>query len=75
MALILWVPLGELKELCEFLNNNGHQNTITNYCSLQGVRWKFIPEQAPHFGSLWEAEVKLFKCHFRKIVGEVKLHR
>ena len=63
----------ELKELYEFLKDNDHQEAITNYCSLQNIRWKFTPEHAPHFGGLWEAAVKSFKGHFRKIVGEVRL--
>ena len=46
---------------------------LSNYCSHQGIRWKFTPEHAPHFGGLWEASVKSFKQHLRKIVGEVKL--
>ena len=27
----------------------------------------------PHFGGLWEASVKSFKQHLRRVVGEVKL--
>ena len=29
---------------------------------------------APHFDGLWEAAVKTFKVHFRKVVCEVKLN-
>ena len=63
----------ELKELYLFLNESKTRDAITDYCSLQGICWKFTPEQARHFGGLWEAAVKSFKGHFRKIVGEVKL--
>ena len=47
----------ELKELDHFLNNSKTRDAITNYCSFQGIHWKFTPEQAPHFGGLWEEAV------------------
>ena len=32
-----------------------------------------MPEQATHFGGLWEASVKCFKQHLIRVVGETKL--
>ena len=32
-----------------------------------------MPEHAPHFGGLWEAAVKSFKLHLRRVVGEARL--
>ena len=46
---------------------------ITQHCTAQDVMWKFMPEHAPHFGGHWEAVVKSFRAHLRKIMGKVRL--
>ena len=63
----------ELKELYVHLRATETQGFITAFCSQQGIEWCFTPEHAPHFGGLWEAAVKSFKHHFKRIVGSVKL--
>ncbi len=52
-------------EWTEFLEEQKAQNDIPDGC--------FIPERAPHFGSLWELAVKSMKVHLRRFVGNVKL--
>ena len=63
----------ELKEMYEFLNKQRTQGDISDFCSIQNIVWKFIPERTPHFGGLWEAAVKSMKFHFKQIVGDTKL--
>ena len=63
----------ELKEMCNFLGELKTQQAISEFCSLQSIEWKFIPERSPHFGGLWESAVKSMKTHFRRIVGDTKL--
>lgn len=39
----------------------------------EGIRWRFNPPAAPHFGRIWEAAVKSLKHHLRRVVGNAKL--
>ena len=63
----------ELKELVKFLESQQTRREVSAFCSVQKIQWQFIPEHAPHFGGPWEAAVKSFKSHLRKVVGSVKL--
>ena len=47
---------------------------VHGFCTSNRITWKFIPERAPHFGGLWEAEVKSFKSHLKKVLGMATLN-
>ena len=49
------------------------QGVISQFCSIQGISWKFIPERAPNFGGLWKSAVKSMKIHLRRVNSDVKL--
>ena len=63
----------ELKEFIAFFQNQKTQGLISEFCAIQNITWKFIPERTPHFGGLWEAAVKSMKTHLKRVVGETKL--
>ena len=62
--------VGAVKEIKKLVSNA----EMSDYCSHQGIHWKFAPEHAPHFGGLWEAAVKSIKQHLRRLTGKAKLY-
>ncbi|XP_033362368.1 uncharacterized protein LOC117240438 [Bombus vosnesenskii] len=57
------------RELYELLKSDDHIEKVITFLANKQIEWHFIPPHSPHFGGLWEAAVKPFKYHFRRIVG------
>ncbi|XP_075153596.1 uncharacterized protein LOC142227128 [Haematobia irritans] len=53
-----------------FLRNTSSE--IVQSYSNNGLNWHFNPAGAPHMGGLWEAGVKSFKHHFRRITFNLR---
>lgn len=58
-----------LQELYKLIASSEYNQTMTNELANRGIEWKLIPPAAPHFGGLWESNVKSVKTHIHKIVG------
>ncbi|XP_055944621.1 uncharacterized protein LOC129975584 [Argiope bruennichi] len=61
----------ELQRLFKMVNNP--DESLSGYMSNENVKWKFLPPRAPNFGGLWEAGVRSFKFHLKRVVGGQKL--
>lgn len=59
----------ELRELHDLLQSDDHKEKVTAFLADKQIEWRFIPPHSPHFGGLWEAAVKSFKRHLRRVVG------
>ncbi|XP_078051699.1 uncharacterized protein LOC144477832, partial [Augochlora pura] len=48
----------------------GANKTVNEFAVDKCITWHFDPPLTPHFGGIWEAAVKSFKHHFRRVLGE-----
>ncbi|GFX23632.1 integrase catalytic domain-containing protein [Trichonephila clavipes] len=46
---------------------------VSSFLSTKGVYCKFLPPKSPNFGGIWEAGVKSFKFHAKRIIGKLAL--
>lgn len=60
---------GADRELQESFARLRSDTSVLAQLANDSVNWHFISAAAPHFGGLWEAGVRSFKHHFRRIVG------
>ncbi|XP_066596904.1 uncharacterized protein [Prorops nasuta] len=63
----------QLRELNALFNSEQYKEGVGKYASEHRITWHFIPPVSPHFGGLWESTVKLFKNHFKRVVGDALL--
>ena len=61
----------ELQTLFAFINSN--QSSIKKELATSEIEWNFIPARSPHFGGIWEAQIKSIKRHLLKTIGDTIL--
>ncbi|XP_063994422.1 uncharacterized protein LOC135171779 [Diachasmimorpha longicaudata] len=61
----------EIKELYALARATDHNERIHKHLADQGITWHFIPPLSPHQGGLWEAGVKSFKYHLKRICDDL----
>lgn len=63
----------ELEEVYALMRTAKMQTAVNHYCTNDRINWHFSPARAPHFGGIWEAAVKSFKFHLRRITNKLVL--
>ncbi|XP_029670169.1 uncharacterized protein LOC115239664 [Formica exsecta] len=56
-----------------FAVSSPEQRAIVRQLAADRITWRFNPPSAPHFGGIWEAAVKSFKHHLRRVLGDATL--
>lgn len=64
---------GAEKELSQVFVNKQNRDVIFNCLAMEGVTWNFIPPLSPHWGGLWESNIKNVKSHLRRMMGNSNL--
>ncbi|UYV63170.1 hypothetical protein LAZ67_2003340, partial [Cordylochernes scorpioides] len=60
------------KGAAKFLNEQYaflHDSEIQDYITYSEINWHFMPPHAPHFGGIWESNIKSVKMILKKVIG------
>ncbi|XP_012543611.2 uncharacterized protein LOC105841045 [Monomorium pharaonis] len=60
----------QLRELYVLFASESFQTDVHAFAVTKNITWHFNPPMSPHFGGLWEAAVKSFKHHFKRVVKD-----
>uniref|UniRef100_A0A6M2DYB5 Putative bel-1 bm-i n=1 Tax=Xenopsylla cheopis TaxID=163159 RepID=A0A6M2DYB5_XENCH len=58
-----------LNSLFHLLNPEEYKRRFNNLLIRNSIEWKLNPPVAPHFGGIWEANIKSVKKHLFKVIG------
>ena len=59
----------QLREMYALLQSDQFKKDVEHYATRKNICWHFNPPLPPHFGGIWEAAVKSFKHHFKRVAG------
>nr|XP_042896557.1 uncharacterized protein LOC122269086 [Parasteatoda tepidariorum] len=67
--------VGANKELnCLFKMVKGREDSLFAFFGEEKIEWSFIPPRSPNWGGFWEANIKSFKFHFKRVAGNSKFN-
>lgn len=59
----------KLNEIYALLDSQDYKDSFSRELLENRIEWKFNPPGSPHFGGIFESNVKSFKTHFFRVVG------
>lgn len=63
----------ELNELYALIQSQKLRDKVYAFSYTNNIEFHFIPPSSPHFGGLWEAGVKSFKHHLKRVTSDTLL--
>ena len=60
----------QLDELYTFLESKETSTAFQNLCNSHRMTWRTIPPRAPHWGGIWESNIKSIKTHLYRCIGQ-----
>ncbi|XP_071043466.1 uncharacterized protein [Parasteatoda tepidariorum] len=64
---------GASRELKKEFRQLMKEDALQQFLVTDNIAFHFNPPSAPHFGGIWEATVKSFKFHLKRVVGDASL--
>lgn len=61
----------ELNELFILCQSQNFYKQISNFLSQNQIKFTFIPPRSPHFGGLWESNIKCVKYHLKRVCNSI----
>lgn len=58
-----------LDEMYHLLESTEYRDKFANELREARIDWKFNPASSPHFGGIWESNIKSVKTHLARVVG------
>ncbi|KAL0839938.1 hypothetical protein ABMA28_016553 [Loxostege sticticalis] len=59
----------QLDEIFKILIDSEFQSALKQELSARRIEWKMIPPRSPHFGGIWEGNIKSLKTHLHRVIG------
>lgn len=59
----------QLDDLYKFLIGSEYNPALKRELIKHRIEWKMIPPLSPHFGGMWESNIKSLKTHLYRVIG------
>ncbi|KAL0901167.1 hypothetical protein ABMA27_006479 [Loxostege sticticalis] len=59
----------QLDDIFKILIDSEFQSALKQELSARRIEWKMIPPRSPHFGGIWEGNIKNLKTHLHRVIG------